>query len=162
MSLPKRIYDLYRELLASELVQSNNVTDENMQAFANLLNQCTPIDAEEASHRNIVRGMYYSNPVGFLKYISQPRNRVGALVLYTESKCVAKLFNLKGRVHVKWDETTSTYSVTRYVPREQRPDYVPPSQDAVDQAGQPDQTTQQTAPKGRKTKRAPRPNATRA
>lgn len=124
MSLPKRLYDLFRELQASDLVQSKSATDENLLAFANLLNSCNPADGEETAHRNIVRGMYYSNPVGFLKYIGQDRNRVGALVLYTESKCIAKNLNLKGVAHIKWDETTHIYSVTKYVPREQRPDYV--------------------------------------
>lgn len=125
MSLPKRIYDLYRDLQASELVTSQKPTDENMAAFANLLNQCNPSTPEETAQRDLVRGMYYSNPVGFLKYISLARNRVSALILYTESKRVAKFFNLNGLVHIKWDETTSTYSVTNYVPREQRPGYVP-------------------------------------
>lgn len=125
MSLPKRLYDLFREIQASALVQTKNSTDANLLAFTSLLNQCTPTTDEEKAQCSLVRGMYYSNPVGFLKYISLARNRVAALVLYTESKCMAKLLDLKGCVHIKWDETTNNYSVTRYVPREQRPDYKP-------------------------------------
>jgi hypothetical protein len=126
MSLPKRIYDLYRELQASTLVETKNATPDNMLAFGNLLNQCSPTTPEEVAQRDLVRGMYYSNPVGFLKYVGLARNRVGALVLYTESKRIAKFFGLQGRVHISWAEDTNTYNVTAHVPREQRPGYVAP------------------------------------
>lgn len=120
MSLPKRIYELGREIANCDLVTQQNPTQENMTAFQNLLNQSWPVDTDEQAQRELVRGMYYSNPVGFMQYISTPRNRVRSLVLWTESKRIAKFFNLSGRVHISWDETTHSYNVVPHVPRAQR------------------------------------------
>lgn len=120
MSLPKRIYELGREIANCALVTQQNPTQENMTAFQNLLNQSWPVDTDEQAQRELVRGMYYSNPVGFMQYIGMPRNRVRSLVLWTESKRIAKFFNLSGRVHISWDETNNLYNVVPHIPREHR------------------------------------------
>ncbi len=120
MSLPQRVYELGRDLANSELVNTRVATNENMVAFQNLLNQSWPVDAAEQAQRDLVRGMYYGNPVGFLQYISIPRNRVRSLILWTESKRIAKFYNLNGCVHISWDDTTHTYSVVPHVPRQER------------------------------------------
>jgi len=128
MSLPKRIYELGREIANCDLVTQQNPTQENMTAFQNLLNQSWPVDTDEQAQRELIRGMYYSNPVGFMQYISTPRNRVRSLVLWTESKRIAKFFNLSGRVHISWDETTHSYNVVPHVPRAQRVSQDPQAQ----------------------------------
>lgn len=128
MSLPKRIYELGREIANCDLVTQQNPTQENMIAFQNLLNQSWPVDTDEQAQRELVRGMYYSNPVGFMQYISTPRNRVRSLVLWTESKRIAKFFNLSGRVHISWDETTHSYNVVPHVHRAERISQDPQSQ----------------------------------
>jgi hypothetical protein len=120
MSLPKRIYDLYRDLVACALVQTGETTTENLSAFQELLNRSWPVNAEELAQRDLVRGMYYSNPVGFLTYVGVKRNRVGALILWTESKRIAMALGLTGRVHISWSEDTHTYTVTLHIPRDQR------------------------------------------
>ena len=120
MSLPKRIYELWREITNCDLVISQVPTTENMVEFQNLLNRSTPMDANEQAHRELVRCMYYSNPVGFMRYISVYRNRVQPLVLWTESKRIAKLFNLTGHIHISWNESTGQYVVMRHIPRQFR------------------------------------------
>jgi hypothetical protein len=120
MSLPKRLHDLFKEVASSGLVTTKNVTVENLLEFQNLLNQSLPTTPEEIAHKELIRSMHYSNPVGFVKYISLARNRVGALVLYTESKYISKFFGLKGKAHISWDEEKKAYTVTHHMPRERR------------------------------------------
>jgi hypothetical protein len=140
MSLPQRLYQVYSDLKNSVLVQTQNATDENMLAFQQLLNQATPISEKEEAQRELVRGMYYSNPVGFMRYVSLSRNRVGGLVLWTESKRMARYFNLQGRVHISWSEENKNYAVTRHVPRAQRN----PSTENENENGTTDSSANQT------------------
>lgn len=122
MSLPQRLYELFREVANCVLVQSRQATPENMKCFEDLLNQSWSVDESEASQRTLIRGMYNSNQRGFYEYISLSRNRVGALVFWTESKCIARFFGLTGIVHVSWNEETNTYTITPYLPKELRAD----------------------------------------
>ncbi len=120
MSLPQRLYELYREVAGCALVQTHQPTPENMLAFQDLLNKSWPIDEAETYQRNLVRGMYNSRQRGFVDYVSVSRNRVGALILWTESKSIARYFGLNGVVHISWDEDKHTYAVSSYIPREMR------------------------------------------
>jgi hypothetical protein len=118
MSLPKRIYELGKAIANSDLVVTKIASYENMQAFQHLLNQSFPVDEKEAAQRELVRSMYYCNPFGFLQYISVSRNRVKALILWTESKRIARFFDLNRCVHISWSEETGAYTVVPYIPRE--------------------------------------------
>jgi hypothetical protein len=120
MAIPQRIYNLGKEIATCDLVKTGTPSQENMVAFQNLLNQSWPVDDSEIAQRDLVRGMYYSNPFGFMRYLSVPEHRVRSLVLWTESKCIAKLFNLSGKVHIGWNEASSAYTVVPYIPRENR------------------------------------------
>jgi hypothetical protein len=120
MSLPKRLYELFRELLETELVKSRKATAENMLVFQNLLNQANPTSEAESAQHELVRGIYFSNPGSFAEYLRERRNRASALVLWTESKRIVKFFNLDGAVHISWDETEKTYRVVSYVSRDKR------------------------------------------
>ena len=120
MSLPQRLYQLYREVVACELVKSHQATPANMLQFQNLLNKAFPENEVETHQRALVRSMYNSSPVGFSNYVYQNRSRVGALVLWTESRCLAKFFRVNKLVHISFDEKTQQYAVVQYVPRQQR------------------------------------------
>jgi hypothetical protein len=122
MSLPQRLYELYREVAACELVESRRATPENMLVFQDLLNKTWPVDEAETHQRTLVRAMYNSRQRGFVDYISVSKNRVGALILWTESKSIARYFGLSGVVHISWNEESHTYTVSTYVPRELRPE----------------------------------------
>jgi len=117
MSLPKRLYDLYRQISQCPLVQTGEVTDETLEEFQNLLNEAQPQmdNPEEHAYRSLTKSMYHSNPVGFIKYISVSRNRVSALILWTESKRIVRFFSLQGRVHLSWDPTTQNYIASHHV-----------------------------------------------
>lgn len=121
MSLPQRLYELFREVANCALVQTRQATPENMQSFEALLNKSWPVDDAETHQRTLVRAMYNSRQSGFYYYVAATRNRVAALVLWTESKCIARFFGLNGVVHISWNEETHTYTVAPYVPRELRP-----------------------------------------
>lgn len=126
MSLPKRLYNLYKEICGCELVTSGSVTTENLADFQNLVNdaQATSPNAEqnELVQQEFTRSLYYSNPVGFYHYVSNNRNRVSALILWTESKRIVKFFNLHNRVHLSWNPDTKLYLATPHVPRQNRQD----------------------------------------
>jgi hypothetical protein len=117
MSLPKRLYDLYRQISQCQLVQSENVNDETLTEFHNLLNESQPgvDDVEEKAYSRLTKAMYHSNPTGFIKYVSVNRNRVGSLILWTESKRIIRYFGLQGRVHLNWDNESQKYVATRHV-----------------------------------------------
>jgi len=120
MSLPKRLYELGRAVADSHLVITQVASLENMAAFQDLLNQSFPVNEKEAAQRELVRSMYYCNPRGFLQYIGISRNRVRALILWTESKSIARFFGLNKCVHISWHEETNKYTVEPYVHREHR------------------------------------------
>jgi hypothetical protein len=140
MSLPQRLYQLYREVVACELVKTRKATPENMLQFQNLLNKAFPENELETHQRSLVRSMYTSSPVGFYNYIYQNRSRVGALSLWTESRCLAKFLRLSRVVYISFNETTQQYSVVQFVPREKRvtqriaTSYSSPSADASQQS----------------------------
>lgn len=123
MSLPQRLYQLYREVTACELVKTRQATPENMLQFQNLLNKAFPENQVETHQRELVRSMYSSSPVGFYNYVYQNRSRVGALVLWTESRCLAKFFRVNRVVHISFDEKSQQYVVALYIPRQKRADY---------------------------------------
>ena len=121
MSVPKRLYDLFRSIENCELVKHKTATKESMTAFERLLNESCPTTAEEGHHKDLVWAMYQSNQYEFINYISMMHNRVGALILYTESKKIAKFFDVGALVHIRWDAENKTYSVEPFVRRTDRP-----------------------------------------
>jgi hypothetical protein len=75
-------------------------------------------DAQLLAMYELVKGMYYSNKVAFMRYIFPYENKVNALVLWTESKQIAKWFNLIVLVYIKWDSLLNCYIVERHRTRE--------------------------------------------
>lgn len=118
MYLPQRIYELCRSLSNSALARTLEASADNMKEFQDLLNQSHPTTPEEVAWHDLIRRMYRSNNIGFLQYVTNPRNQVSALVLWTESKQIARFFKLTGIVHIGWDSESRTYVVVPYVPRE--------------------------------------------
>ena len=120
MSLPKRIYDIFREIERCRIVSDHIVNDKTMAELENLLNDAIPINDEEVAHKNLVRSIYHSSTLGFIRYLSNVKNRASALILYTESKSMARFFELQKVVHIKWSDENSTYTVSRYIPKNER------------------------------------------
>lgn len=117
-----RLFELYRNLCQTDLVANKTVDDNTMLTFQTLLNQATPIDAVESAQRDLVRKMYYLNPVNFSNYLRDSANKARSLVLWTESKLIAQFLRLNGLVHISWVEESTSYRVVRYIRREDRPD----------------------------------------
>lgn len=114
MSLPKYLYEPFKLITQCALVQSKEVTDENLKEFEQLLNQAQPTPNTEAViQQNFLKSMYYSSPNNLIKYIRQPVSHVGALVLWTESRRIVQFFNLQRLVHISWRD--NKYHVTKYV-----------------------------------------------
>jgi hypothetical protein len=119
MSLPQRLYNLGCLIAKCELVRTKIATDDNRLELQNLLNETTPLSDVERAQHELVRGMYYSNQTEFVSYVNQPKNRVRALIYWTESKQIARSLGLLGKVHVKWSPE-SGYVVNVFVPRNLR------------------------------------------
>jgi hypothetical protein len=124
MSLPKRLYELGRAISNCDLVTTKKVNAQTMAEFQELLNKSYPVDEKEAAQREIVRSMYYCNPFGFLQYISVAKNRVRALILWTESKRIARFFDVNKYIHISWNG--ESYSVVPYEPRDTRDTHAQP------------------------------------
>ena len=143
MSLPQRLYNLGCLISKCELVRTKLPTDDNRAELQRLLNESSPVNEAEQAQRDLVRGMYYSNQTEFTAYVNQPKNRVRALIYWTESKQIARALGLLGKVHIKWAAPTG-YTVDVFVPRSQR------------ETTQTTQTTQQTTQTTQTTQRRPR------
>ena len=117
MSLPKSLYDTYKELCKCSVVTGGSVTAESLAEFQTLVNKAQPTvdNVEGTHHRSLVKSMYLSNPVGFMQYVSTFKNRVCALVLWTESKRIVRFFNLQGKVHLSWDPVKQEYLAVEHV-----------------------------------------------
>ena len=121
MSLPQRLYNLGCLIAKCELVKNKIPTDDNRLELQRLLNDTIPTSSEEATQRELVRGMYYSNQTEFTSYVNQPKNRVRALIYWTESKQIARALGLLGKVHIKWAADVG-YTVDVFIPRSLRTD----------------------------------------
>ena len=121
MSIPQRLYNLGCLIAKCELVRTKYPTDDNRLELQRLLNETTPLTSEEATQRELVRGMYYSNQNEFTTYVNQPKNRVRALIYWTESKQIARALGLLGKVHIKWSGDVG-YTVDTFIPRSLRSD----------------------------------------
>lgn len=121
MSLPKRLYNLYKEVCNCKLV-SGEITAETLTDFQNLVNSAQSTspdaDANEVQQQEFTRSLYHSNPVGFYNYVANTRNRVSALVLWTESKRIVDFFGLRKRVHLSWNPETKLYTASEHIPRQ--------------------------------------------
>lgn len=120
MSLPKSLYEPYRQLCQCALVQTREVTDENLSEFETLLNSAQP-NAEDHDgnvQRNFLKSIYYSGTNSFARYLKQPASHVGALILWTESRRIVQFFNLQRLIHVSWHD--DAYHVTKFVELSER------------------------------------------
>lgn len=149
MSIPQRIYELGRSVAHCDVVKTKTATEENMRELQNILNDSVPVNHDEEVQHSLIRGMYYCNPVGFLQYVSNPANRVMSLVLWTESKRIARFYKLNGVVHISWNADAGSYIVVPYIPREER-DSVPSPDEVL--ADDPDHDERNTRPSRRGTR----------
>jgi hypothetical protein len=117
MSLLKRFYDIYCKISQCPIVVNNNITIESLKEFQDLINESQPEinNIEENAFRSLTKSIYFMNPIGFIKYISVSRNRVGYLVMWTESKHIIRYFGLQGRVHLSWNKETQKYIASKHV-----------------------------------------------
>lgn len=131
MSLPKRLYEVYKKVNSCDLVVNKNVTDETIAEFVALINEAQPLvdNTEEQHQRTFTRQLYYCNCNNFANYVSSSRNKVGALVLWTESKRIIQYFGLQKLIHLSWNNEAQLYTAVRYVRRaddeQQKPRYKP-------------------------------------
>lgn len=113
MSIPRRIYNLYRQASSSRLVKNHDLSAESLKEFETIINSAQPINESESEQRSLLWAMYQSNQSSMYSYLSNIRNRAAALILWTESKRIIRFFNLKGLVHISWNKTEG-YSVSLY------------------------------------------------
>jgi hypothetical protein len=120
MSVHARLYQCYKKVAVCNLVKSRLASPENISEFQQLLNDSLPKDATESAMKDFTRGLYNSNQVGFLKYITNKDNRVSSLILWTESKRIVRYFRLTGLVFILWNDTDRQYRVTVAENKEKR------------------------------------------
>jgi hypothetical protein len=134
MSLPKQLYDSYKQLRNCTLVRDKQVDEKSLLEFQTLLNAAQPLPADTTTcnYRDLVRMMYLSNKIGFLRYAGNSRNRVNALVLWTESKEIVRYFGLMGLVHLSWNVEAQAYMASKHIQRTQHATQHAPQTDQLD------------------------------
>ena len=115
MSLPSRIYNVYRKVIACELVQSKNITEETIEELESYLNESIPINDAERAQKALVWSIYNSNKQSFGPYVNNTKNRISALVLYLDSVSITRNLKLMNLVYIKWDNENGQYLVSKYV-----------------------------------------------
>ncbi len=120
MSISKRVYDLFKAINQLDLVVYKTVNENTLNDFERMLNEAQPFNENERAQRYLLKSLYFSNPVNFMKYLCDSQNRINALILWTESKYIVKYFNLHNKVYLLWDSTTSSYKACKYLPLTQR------------------------------------------
>lgn len=113
MSLHKRLYDTFKLIRNCDLVLNGVVTDESLARFEVLLNEAQPL-ADELLYHKAVKDIYHCNPDNFYKYLSNSRNNAGALVLWTEKKCIVRYFRLFRKCHLTWNRESKTFTVAQF------------------------------------------------
>ena len=123
MTLPKRLYDLYRAVQRCRLVQENNTSPKFLSEFESYLNKAQPENATEKNYQEMIKSIYHCNPNEFMKYMCRSDTRVGSLILWTESKRIVSYFGLRGKVHISWNKDTQKYKVSKYLETYSNVDY---------------------------------------
>lgn len=89
----------YKRLESSELV-SGSITQETMDKFASICNSILPIEDSEIEIRSVIRELYVSNPVGFIKCLT---DRTRHYILLTEGIQISHEFDIHNHVEIKWN-----------------------------------------------------------
>jgi hypothetical protein len=113
MSSSTGLTDVFHKISACSLVTTKNSTEENIKEFEDLLNEAQPKTSEARGQKSMVQFMYYSNPTNFINYVNKLENKVGSIILYTESKRIAKFFSIQREVYIKWDPVENCYIVQK-------------------------------------------------
>src|SRR3989338_11231729 len=105
MSLPKRLYQSFVSLRDCALASRNRILDDDtMSEFQNLLNDALPQNDAEKEWCHMVKCIYYSNPDESYRFFTNKKNKLRALVLWTDAKRITTMFNLRNVVHLRWDK----------------------------------------------------------
>lgn len=94
------LYDNYKDILMCDIVNKQSLTVENINAFEILLNKAQPQDNEMIIMRDAIQFLYRKNPSNFINFLV--RSRLSHFILWTESKCIVRHFNLHGILYIKW------------------------------------------------------------
>ena len=115
MSIYPRLYQTYKKILACRLLTTGECGAANLSEFETLLNEAQPQTEVEKHYYDFHRGIFYSNPVEWIKYVGKKTNRAVALILWTESKHIVRHFNIRGHAHVSWNAETQRYVVAPHI-----------------------------------------------
>ena len=115
MSIYPRLYQTYKKILACRLLTTGECDAANLSEFETLLNEAQPQTEVEKHYYDFHRGIFYSNPVEWIKYVGKKTNRAVALILWTESKHIVRHFNIRGHAHVSWNAETQRYVVAPHI-----------------------------------------------
>ena len=99
---PGYLVSSYNNIRNSKLITEKKLTEESVAEFQKYLNEAQPENATECNQRSLVQFLYRKNPMSFCKFLV--KSRVNHLILWTESKYIARHFGLQGVVYIKWNE----------------------------------------------------------
>jgi hypothetical protein len=117
MSLPKRLYQSFRNVCATSLVRTREVTPETMKEFENAVNEALPQTEAETAQLEFFKGFFNGNPEASYAFIHKYDNMVNATILWTRGLYIARHFGLSRKIYMRWDAETKRYSVEAHTPK---------------------------------------------
>lgn len=112
MRLPNNLFNGYKLLERSRVVNKKDRDEDALSYFEGILNKAQPSNDAEVPLRQLVRDLYFKNPGKFRSLIRG--TSLECLVLWTESKAIVEMLGLRGVVYIKWNGPQNGYSVTEF------------------------------------------------
>lgn len=94
----------YKNILNTKLINQKSLTEDSIAEFQKYLNAAQPVTDSDKTLRSLIHYLYRKNPLNFCKYLV--KSRLSHLILWTESKYIARHLGLQGVVYIKWNNTT--------------------------------------------------------
>jgi len=108
-SINSRLITIMDRLKTTELVQTKNASEGNIERFSKILNLAVPVTELDNSAGEVVRFMYKHNRASFFKYIHI--NELVHWVLLTDGMPIVSVLKLKGVIVIRWDRHLKEFSV---------------------------------------------------
>jgi len=109
--MSSKLYNGYNQLKTLKLTTKSDT--KVFSEYTEILNGIRPYTADEVAMYKLVRNMYNADKFKFLNYIRN--SKLAYLVLWTDSKSITSEMCLHNVAYVKWDKSTSIYTVSKFV-----------------------------------------------
>lgn len=116
MRIPQSLHNAKVQLERARLVTKKEVDDDSMRHLESIINAAQPNTEEERTQQKLIKGMYNDDKNAFLRFARG--KSFESILLWTESRAIINYLGLRNIVYIRWDNEAHSYSVTKFVKRE--------------------------------------------